>query len=362
MSYDLTIYYRREPSRALQDRYGNGYHIDVGDVDPIEPEDIDEDLFEELGACRYVSYVVIEGDYEAGYEALKPDLDAILADGGAIVDQEAGTITTQAGVVDMKWVEPEPPVEKATLSFFFEENAAFEADRFDTFMALMQEHLPEALPRRYGPHEPPRYSLERHGLDHFKAAWRNDPSLVWYAHKPFEHVFTSIPSDAREKKTYGRSLSVMGFRCSRIAIVGSAELATDRALSQRAEAFLVAAADLVGAFYAEMRLGESSVNSWWWKGLPPSPALCFALGQPYVRLWPEAARAGAPLGGGRVWLSRETQERLRLSPPTRLVQPPDKKLHGPASQPYAAKFPFPRPGTVIGDTQIMFRRLFGRRR
>lgn len=362
MSYDLEIYYKVAPSRVPQERSSDTYHVGAGDLDTIEPEDLYDGIAEELAGYRYVSHIVIEGNYEAGYEALKPDLDAALAVGGAIVDQQAGTITTQDRVAEMKWVGPEPAVEHATLSLFFEANPAIEADRFDEFIALMQKHLPEALPRRYGPHEPPRFKLSHDGLAHFKAAWRNDPSLVWYAHKPVEHVFTNIPNYVREKKSNLAGLSVMGFRCSHIRISARAELATDRALSQRAEEFLRAAADLVEAFYAEMRLGDAAVKAWWWKGLPPGPALCFALGPPYVRLWPEAASAGEPRSGGRVWLSRESQKRLSLTAPARLAQPPNQKLRGPHSQPYAARFPFPRPGTILGDVRLVLRRLFGRRR
>lgn len=318
-----------------------------------------------LAGYRYVSHVVVEGNFGAGYEALEPDLDAALAEGGAIVDQQAGTITMLDRVVEMKWVGPEPAVEHATLSFFFEGNTAFEGDGFDRLIALMQEHLPEALPRRYGPHEPPRFKLERDGIDHFKATWRNDPSLVWYAHKPVEHVFTSIRNDVREKKTHlhHAGFNLMGFRCSRIEVLANAALATDPALSRRTEAFLRAAADVVESFYAEMRLGESSVKSWWWKGLPPSPALCFVLGPPYVRLWPEAARAGEPLGAGRVWISREKQKQLRLKAPPRLAHPPERELRaGPQPNEYAAHFPFARPGTIIGDARLLFGKLFGRKR
>jgi hypothetical protein len=251
------------------------------------------------------------------------------------------------------------------LSIFFKGNTAFEGERFDKLIALMQEHLPEALPRRYGPHEPPRFKLEREGLAHFKAAWRNDPSLVWYAHKPVEHVFTSIRNDAREKKSNPNlaGFNLIGFRCSRIEVLANAALATDPALSQRAESFLRAAADLVEAFYAEMRLGESSVKSWWWKGLPPSPALCFALGPPYVRLWPEAARAGEQRGGQCVWISRAKQDRLRLKAPPRLAHPPERELRaGPQPIEYAAHFPFARPGTILGDARSLLGTLFGSKR
>jgi hypothetical protein len=331
-------------------------------LDSIEEEDLGPEVAALLKGYRFVCQINIEGDFEAGYAAAFDDVERAVEAGGALVDQQQGTLRTRRKIEPLRQVKRGKPVAPpGTLSFWFESDPANQDQLFDAFVDLMAEKLPEALPRRYGPYEPAQFSWEEHGPEHFKMLWkaegRNAGGFVWLGSPPVKHVFTSIRNDpiSFPKGPPIRGRFVTEYRCSSIQLSGSARLVLDRGIALRAQDFMRDAALLLGSFYAELRLGEPVIQAWWWKGLPSDPALAFVLGEPYRELWPSAASIGQQLSKQIVLLDLETQTRHRLVPPPELIAPEGMledwhlQLNRTAQLGYAPVFPFELPAPSASE-------------
>jgi hypothetical protein len=165
------------------------------------------------------------------------------------------------------------------LSWFFMDAAAFEA-RTEAWVDLITSTLPEALPRRYGPFEPPQYRLDREGMPHFKAFLKENlhESIVWYCANRGENCFLAMDDVGPS----GR-----GFRCARITM----EVSSKGKLGEwfaNVSRFWIAVAEMVNPFYAEMRLdGDCPIKAGWWNGVPHPSAHAVLIGPPYVALWPQ---------------------------------------------------------------------------
>lgn len=335
-----SLFYR-EPPVPPEEVAGQGYSVSVEAPISFEEEDVPPEIW--ARGYRYEVGYAIKGNTAAGWDAFEPLIECALDEGAALFIDD--TLTTREAGEQIISPRVKPKVEIASLALYFEGSPRFESEGFDLFLNLMQTVLPEALPRRYGPHMPPRFALAKQGLEHFKAEWRRDFRLVWMGAAPIRNVYTSIRNDLRDSKsaeTRGRPW--MGYYCSRIEILIEADLARHAELTARLERFLREASVMTRAFYAELRAERQDGPGWWWKGLPPGQPLCFALGQPYTSLWAEAARAGEPLGPGQVWVSCEAQNRTRLTAPPRLAHPPEDRsaIRSDQQWGYARRFPFPR--------------------
>lgn len=335
-----SLFYRELPIPPEQ-VVGVAFSVNVAAPVAFEEEDVPLEIW--LRGYRYEVGYAIEGDTVSGWDAFEPQIERALDAGAALYID--GTLVTREAGEEIIPPRDRPKVNVASLAPYFEGGPRFEAEGFERVLALMQSDLPEALPNRYGPYAPPQFALAKQGPAHFKAEWRRNPALVWMGAPPISRVFTSIRNDSRDPKspeTRGRPL--MGYYCSRIEILVEADLARAGDLTVRLERFLQEASVATRAFYAEMRAEKQDGPGWWWKGLPPTPPLCFALGAPYTSLWSKASLAGEPLGPRQVWISCKAQKRLRLAPPPHLAHPAeDRSPRKPGQQwRYARRFPFAR--------------------
>jgi hypothetical protein len=345
LSYDLVFYFPIAPSAVPAPKRGmEGLTVDGPYA--VDPEDIDESYRYLVAACRYGLGICCTGSRKnfdeldrMKNEVLDRNPGVVLVDnqiGIAVVDGKEGPYAAQSA--------PREP--DASISIYFEDGGRFETQLFDQFLDLLQRHIPEAMPRRYGPTEPLAYKLKDHGLDHFRAEWRKHPSLAWQPNAPFVWISTAIPNDRRDFAVpHGpRSPFLSHYRCSLIELRAKSRMCHDVVALKRARDFLADAAILTRAFYSEIRIGSPG-TAWWWHGIPAGKPIVAIIGAPYVTLWPEFVEMSRPLGAehrlASISIDATTHE-ITIAP--RLADPRDlKRMRAGMDELYAPVFPFKRP-------------------
>lgn len=344
MSYDLEAYFKKCPQMVPGSISGPDWQIVV--TGPLEIDQ--EDLYPEIEAvarnCAWVIQLNLEGNQSREALAALGELSQqlIQADKAIVVDQQKGVAETQRSRKLLKSPAPGGNEQAGVrISLFFEDGVGFEAERFEAFYALIEEHIPGALPRRYGPYEPMQFKLEEEGREHFVKSWRDDPELLWRGSAPYGYVYMSIRNDRREfpdgsaNERYGDR-----YRCSRIEIEASRKLLSNQKACDGVSGFLCEAALLVGAFYAEVRLGECPVQAWWWLGLPKGPTLATLIGPPYSDLWPEFTQAATRIGSTHFVHDALTSPGHPPDPPASLCEPDIEEDSRTGVVRYAQEFPF----------------------
>ncbi|MDH3742056.1 MAG: hypothetical protein OER56_10720 [Hyphomicrobiales bacterium] len=348
MSYDLEAYFKKCPRTVPASITGPDWQIVV--TGPLEIDQ--EDLYPEIEAvarnCAWLVELNLEGNQSreafAALGGLSQQL--IQADKAVLVDRQKGVAETQRGRKLLKSPASEGSAQPGvSVSLFFDDGIGFETKRFEAFYDLVEKHIPEALPRRYGPYEPMQFKLEQEGREHFITSWRDDPELLWRGSAPYGYVYLAIRNDRREfpdgspaQERYGES-----YRCSRIEFEASTKLLGNQKACDGLSVFLQQAALLVGAFYAEIRRGECPVRAWWWHGLPKGPTLVSLIGPPYSDLWPDFRHAATKIGRAHFVHDALTGPGHPPEPPASLCEPDMEDDNRTGVVGYAQDFPFDKP-------------------
>jgi hypothetical protein len=352
MSYDLLFYFPIAPSAVPAPTRGVDSGLTVDGPYAIDPEDIDESYRHLVAACRYSLSICCTGSRE-NFEDLDRMKNEILGHnrGVVLVDNQIGIAVVEGREIAYA-AQAAPREPDASISIYFEDGQRFETQLFDRFLDLLQLHIPEAMPRRYGPEEPLAYKLKDHGLDHFRAQWRKNPALAWQPNAPFVWISTHIPDRERDvvvrPGAQGAFLKQSPFlryyRCSLIELRAKSRICHDAAALKRVRDFLADAAVLTDAFYSDIRI-DSPQTAWWWHGIPAGKPIVAIAGPPYLDLWPEFVGMSRPLGAShRLASSLIDATTHEITIPTRLADPRDLKRMLPGMKElYAPVFPFQRP-------------------
>ncbi len=170
------------------------------------------------------------------------------------------------------------------------------------FLDILARYLPEAIPRRYGPHEPPAFKYAERGRDHFIATYLADPGTVVYPSRPA--LSLDLPRCAADLRSVAgrRALSP----CT-VLFGLDAALLDDPVMSVHLPKAFAALSLHLRPFYGEARClkgyevgrggplwisrqaQSSPLKGPWWRGIPKAPALARVIGPPYLSLWPDLA-------------------------------------------------------------------------
>jgi len=346
LSYDLLFYFPIAPSVVPAPKRGVDSGLTVDGPYAIDPEDIDESYRHLVAACRYGLAICCTGGRE-NFDDLDHMKHELLGhnSGVVLVDNQIGIAVVEGREIAYG-AQAAPKGPDASISIYFEDGHRFETHLLDQFLTLLQGHIPEAMPRRYGPEEPLAYKLKDHGLDHFRAEWRKNPALAWQPNAPFVWISTLIPNDQRDfgARHGTRSPFLRHYRCSLIELRAKSRICHDAAALKRARDFLADAAMLTNAFYSEIRIG-SPQTAWWWHGIPAGKPIVAVAGPPYLNLWQEFVGTSRPLGSEhRLASSSIDPTTHEITIPARLADPRDLKRMVPGMEElYAPVFPFQRP-------------------
>lgn len=337
---------------------GNEWLLSTGPSDCVVPEDVPEEVVGAFPGIRHVVYLSLEPNAapQAGHDALSSTAREIAKIArGVIFDSIEGTVqvlsdeeydsvpghksaSLRAALArlerithllrDMLWPKSRPRDPQATteksrtsvliLSWWFERDGLVSRDVIDRILNVLNTHVPEALPKRYGLLEPPPYTLEKTGRKHFTGflAEHLSDSIVWQT----EHPVTGVAVNIRHECGWQQIGTSFEYRCNYFSLQIDAEALVQsgwqtvlrrmwRLLSTELRPFFGEVRTLKGYVRMGDRVMSDSATepnptrSGWWQGIPPRLGHAAVVGQPYLNLWPAFKQQTEPILDGLGFLS-----------------------------------------------------------
>jgi hypothetical protein len=321
MSYDLQVWGTRpienlqsilpDPTKWVLDREshylrGRGWQIVVTGPEKVEDEDIPDDVRPALAGIGSLYSINLEpiGAPATALKSARAAAKAIAAAAhGAAFDPQTEEVTLPTGV--RRYTPPRRETatrfDLVSMGWWFINGPLSEPGGYTRFVDLLERLLPDALPRRYGEHEPPQHKLVETGREHFTAYLaeaRGD--LVWYPTKPVVsvHVGCSLPSGWQPRlgfRAHSAEVEIDAFALSQAGWAGQL-LKFWKEMSAFLKPFYGEARILGGNIasgatcYSDSQTEEGPTKSWFWRGIPRNPGFAVVLGEPYSTLWPGFAR------------------------------------------------------------------------
>jgi hypothetical protein len=334
VSYDLQIWTSTPPDlpAALPDHQrwqlvglsctwsGRGWQIVAGPVHRVDPEDVPAEVHAAIPGVSHMVELNLEpsASPRAAFQLLTRTAAALAsAAHGAIVDPQTATVTTPKGV--RRYVAPptSETLDALTLSWFSYDAAVRSRGSIEQVIASMERWVPEALPVRYGPFEPPPFRYAETGREHLidflvgEQLGAGVGAGVWCPRRPVLEVSTFLKGGP----------SLMGWRSHYVAMRIERSVLAQPGWKTALEGLWRQIAHVVHAFYADVRTlrhyrhgpataGEivagdrHPVCGPFWAGIPKAGGHAVALGEPYLSLWPEF-RATAERARDIAFLSEE---------------------------------------------------------
>ncbi len=313
MSYDLQIWsvdpvalvegiQDLERWEAQGDSWVRGsrrWQIVVTASDRVLPEDLPVGIQSQLPGIRYLTNLHLEPlSAPKSAHRLLGRVSRQLAEvcHGVIVDPQADTISTPSAVRRFLPRERAERFSILHISWWFTEGPLSGARGIGQFVALLERMLPEALPRRYGLHEPPQHIYAETGSQHFLVFLHRHAReiVVWYPSRPVVGVTLFFDPDWGPTRR--------GFRSNFVQIKLESSALHQPGWRNGIADFWKAASQLIRPFYGDVRTLNGyiptrgtyaadietefhPVQGPWWRGIPCKLGHAAILGKPYVPLW-----------------------------------------------------------------------------
>lgn len=313
MSYDLQVWSTTRPvlpdSLPKGDWYDSGSSWNYGAgswqlvVQPtvaIETEDMPEEVRRALPGLAFLTELHLEplsAPDSAHRMATKVASKIARSAHGVVVDDQSGTIKLPRGIKRYR-AEPGKSVDLLTMSWWWTGAALTSIDAIAGFLDLVDEHVPEALPRRYGFYEPPEFKLEEEGRGH----------LVEFLHQAgseFVIAYVSLPALGLTLNLQDEAgVGPHGFAAHHLRLDFDRSVLAQPGWESGLKRFWQAASLLLNPFFGDVRAlrgYERNGSRLWvppgaqdhpadgpfWAGVPLGPALAVVVGAPYLQLWQE---------------------------------------------------------------------------
>ena len=296
-------------------------------IDPVDPEDVPDEVFPKLPGIRFLASVLLEpiGAPTSARNLARKTARALAEAGtGAVEDPQTGAVKLASSaklLLDVSDAEPEderspslvsrilggvaksatdPRISELTISWWVDHDRLCKRDGMERFLDVVARHLPEALPRRYGPYEPPRFKYEETGRDAFIEFLLAEDMGVIYPTRPCTAAQYPVGLDRIGWKPFRGKRA---FRAGLIEIGFDASILDQPHWRLRLPAAWRAISEVVQPFYGEARLlggripGRGTlfhdqkteshpVFGPWWRGVPERPAIARVIGPAYSKHWP----------------------------------------------------------------------------
>lgn len=326
MTFDIVIATRTPPTRAMVESHlrETGWRLSLeGDL----AGDAGDLLAESRGLLRRRPVFVLSGPYPAEREDLPKPVQRVIRGRAYLLEMNVPWSVGQKNLLravalcqhlartcdgavfdpqDDRLVYPDmpdrskrrartlTPIRQLTLEWYFAHSGPEDAARF---LGVARQMWLEAVPTRFGPHEPPRFRMadptgEATFFDHWQPG---NPSFYWKSTKPVlgGSIFWSPDRPALPGQHRKVELSVN---------INATAMENDQAMCERAVSLFLAVAEGLGAFFAAgyvtrgvltgARGGQSYghgtenfLNDWitgaWWLGVPPKATWLTWFGEPY---------------------------------------------------------------------------------
>lgn len=320
MSYDLQVWSTEPPPlpaclpdsaqwQAQNDVWTwarRGWQVVAGPVHVVDPDDVPDDVRAALPGISYMVEFNLEplGAPQAAYALLKRVAKTVaMQSHGVVVDLQSDAVTTPAGVRRYVSGTRSATLTALQLSWFSVDARLASRAGLERVVDCFEQHVPEALPVRYGLYEPPcfRYSEtgRQHLIDFLEEEYLVPGSLgstVWRSRRPVVDVTLSIGVGARRPGDLWRS--------HRVTLTLDASVLEQSGWPTALQRLWRRMAHDVHAFYADVRLLQryrrysGTAEEWraaerhpvcasFWTGIPRDGAMAVALGPPYLSRWPQ---------------------------------------------------------------------------
>ena len=171
-----------------------------------------------------------------------------------------------------------------SFSWWFLESPLLGSSGRESILATLERLLPEALPKRYGLHEPPQHKYPETGKQHLLQFMEEivHDMMVWCPHRPVVSFHLGQPKPGGASK--------MGFRTNRVEIEVESSALSQPGWADNLRLFWRQISTMLKPIYGEVRtlggrerrgatvliargseLGKDSAQlnlSWWWRGGP----------------------------------------------------------------------------------------------
>ena len=323
MSYDLQVWSASavNPAKALPNATkwrivgdvsvwgGRGWQVVVGPLHRVDPDDVPGDVQAALPGVQHMTELNLEpiAAPSSAYALLHRTAKALASvSHGVVLDLQTETLATPAGVRRFAPTARNRVIDALELSWFSVSDVVRSREWLEQFIGYLERRLPEALPVRYGPYEPPSHRLRETGRAHlvdFLAEEHLDGSkpgsIVWCPQRPVLGVDLSLRAGP----------SRHGWRAHRVTLDVEAAVLQQPGWSTALQQVWRDMAHLARAFYSDVRtlrnqrLNGATVEEWlsadrhpvcaaFWAGVPADGGHAVSLGQPYLREWPAFEDAG----------------------------------------------------------------------
>ncbi len=291
-------------------REGKGWLLNAGPSVAVTAEDIPEQVEPLLPGIQHVVYLTLEpsGAPEAAFKALRTAAsDIARTSRGVVLDPQLDSVELARGVKRYVPVKGAKEARLAVLdmTWWFESESLQDRASLEAFLAALRTDLPEAMPRRYGPTEPPQYELAQTGDEHLLTFLLGHlaTGVVWYATAPVAQVSINIKSPTGWQQLGG----TMEYRCNRASFRLDAAALLQPGWQTALIRVWKSVSRILRPFYGDVRTltgytrtasglrsdGASDpppTKSWWWKGVPQRLGHAAVIGEPYLELWPDFLR------------------------------------------------------------------------
>ena len=288
---------------------GRGWQVVVGPQHRVDPDDVPEDVHAALPGVQQMTELNLEpiDAPSSAYALLRRIAKAVAsASHGVILDLQTGTLTTARGVRRFAPTARNRVTDALVLSWFSVSDVLRSREWLDQFVGYLERRLPEALPVRYGPYEPPSHRLLETGrvhlIDLLAEEYLDDSKpglMVWSPKRPVLNVALSLSAGPCR----------LGWRAHRVTVAVEAAVLQQPGWPTALCQVWRDVAHLARAFYSDVRtlrsqrLTAATTEEWlsadrhpvcaaFWAGVPADGGHAVSLGEPYLREWPAFELAG----------------------------------------------------------------------
>lgn len=307
MSYDLRIYTsKKQKYDDLRDvfdiEFNHGemiLHLDnaqilVSGEQVLLEKDIPDEINAQLPGLKFMiecSLEPITADKEKITLLIKLAKQIARNGHGVIEDPQTNETIVPSGIKRKMKIEKTERFSVIELSWWFNHNAFQKQENLERLLSVLQNTLPESLPRRYGLCEPPqeKYSSKEAFVAFYMA--KRQEGIVWYPAQPVVDVSLRIPDQIGPTR--------LGYRFGHFSLqIDSAVLgmpgwktAIDRLFKNLSLTLDPFYGDIrilnnlirgrTGAWF-DSQTESHPIASWWWNGVPRKPGIRIVLGQPLL--------------------------------------------------------------------------------
>lgn len=313
MSYDVRVWGRKSADLSACLTAAQGWTADargwvfsapawqivVDAPTPIENEDIPAEVAELLPGISTLVELQLEpisAPKSARTQLLSTARVIAEALAGVVENPQEGSVTPHRGAKRYEAPHRERRIDVLALSWWYMQSPLRSRQGVAEFVATLQRHVAEAVPRRYGLWEPPPFKTAETGVDSLVDFLHQNLSegVVCYTSRPVITLHIGDSDNARNPRG--------GFRSNYLKIEFEASALDQPGWELAIRNLWRAVSRLLQPFYGDVRLLANSlrgagttaeriegefhpVRSWFWRGIPAEPGIALVLGPPYTDLW-----------------------------------------------------------------------------